>query len=68
MALVLTQALAGAGAVDLSRSMGYTHRQELTKFDYAICLAAALGAALDACGFGDEPMSALARMAEGLGA
>jgi len=29
--------------MDLSRSMGYTYRQELTKFDYAICLAAALG-------------------------
>lgn len=29
-------------AMDLSRSMGYTFRQELTKFDYAICLAAAL--------------------------
>lgn len=28
--------------MDLSESMGYTHRQELTKFDYAICLAAAL--------------------------
>lgn len=28
--------------MDLSRSMGYTYRQELTKFDYAICLAAAL--------------------------
>ena len=23
--------------------MGYTYRQELTKFEYAICLAAALG-------------------------
>lgn len=29
--------------MDLSASMAYTHRQELTKFDYAICLAAALG-------------------------
>lgn len=29
--------------VDLSASMGYTHRQELTKFEYAISLAAALG-------------------------
>ena len=29
--------------LDLSESMGYTHRQELTKFDYAVCLAAALG-------------------------
>jgi uncharacterized protein (DUF58 family) len=28
--------------MDLSRSMGYTYRQTLTKFDYAICLAAAL--------------------------
>jgi uncharacterized protein (DUF58 family) len=28
--------------MDLSESMGYTHRQELTKFDYSICLAAAL--------------------------
>jgi uncharacterized protein (DUF58 family) len=28
---------------DLSASMGYTYRQELTKFEYAICLAAALG-------------------------
>src|SRR6476620_11889133 len=30
-------------AMDLSASMGYTYRQQLTKFDYAICLAAALG-------------------------
>src|SRR5881392_29321 len=29
--------------MDLSGSMAYTHRQELTKLDYAICLAAALG-------------------------
>jgi uncharacterized protein (DUF58 family) len=29
--------------VDLSASMAYTYRQELTKFEYAICLAAALG-------------------------
>ncbi len=28
--------------MDLSPSMDYTYRQELTKFDYAICLAAAL--------------------------
>jgi uncharacterized protein (DUF58 family) len=28
--------------MDQSRSMGYTYRQELTKFEYAICLAAAL--------------------------
>src|SRR5277367_3325372 len=35
--------LAGYLVMDLSGSMGYTYRQELTKFDYAICLAAALG-------------------------
>lgn len=35
--------LTGYLAMDLSGSMGYTYRQELTKFDYAICLAAALG-------------------------
>src|SRR4029079_13738655 len=29
-------------AMDLSQSMAYTYRQELTKFDYSICLAAAL--------------------------
>jgi len=34
--------LTGYLLVDLSESMGYTHRQELTKFDYAVCLAAAL--------------------------
>jgi uncharacterized protein (DUF58 family) len=28
--------------MDLSRSMGYTYRQDLSKFDYSICLAAAL--------------------------
>jgi uncharacterized protein (DUF58 family) len=28
--------------MDLSQSMGYTYRQQLTKFDYCICLAAAL--------------------------
>lgn len=28
--------------LDLSRSMAYTYRQTLTKFDYCICLAAAL--------------------------
>ncbi len=28
--------------MDLSESMAYTYRQELTKFDYSICLAAAL--------------------------
>lgn len=35
--------LNGYLAMDLSASMGFTLRQELTKFDYAICLAAALG-------------------------
>lgn len=34
--------ITGYLVMDLSRSMGYTYRQELTKFDYAICLAAAL--------------------------
>ena len=34
--------LTGYLAVDASRSMGYTYRQEMTKFEYAICLAAAL--------------------------
>jgi uncharacterized protein (DUF58 family) len=29
--------------LDMSESMAYTYRQELTKFDYCICLAAALG-------------------------
>ncbi len=29
--------------LDLSESMGYTYRQKLTKFDYSVCLAAALG-------------------------
>src|SRR5437763_12129105 len=29
--------------MELSASMAYTYRQELTKFEYAICLAAALG-------------------------
>ena len=28
--------------MDLSQSMAYTYRQQLTKFDYAICLAASL--------------------------
>jgi uncharacterized protein (DUF58 family) len=28
--------------MDLSQSMGYTFRQELTKFEYSICLAAAM--------------------------
>ena len=35
--------LNGYLVMDLSASMAYTYRQELTKFDYAICLAAALG-------------------------
>ena len=35
--------ITGYLVMDMSRSMGYTYRQELTKFDYAICLAAALG-------------------------
>lgn len=35
--------LNGYLVMDLSGSMAYTYRQELTKFDYAICLAAALG-------------------------
>jgi len=34
--------LTGYLAMDLSESMAYTYRQELTKFEYAICLAAAL--------------------------
>jgi uncharacterized protein (DUF58 family) len=34
--------ITGYLVMDLSESMGYTYRQELTKFDYAICLAAAL--------------------------
>jgi len=34
--------ITGYLAMDLSRSMAYTYRQDLTKFDYAICLAAAL--------------------------
>ncbi len=35
--------ITGYLVMDTSRSMGYTYRQELTKFDYSICLAAALG-------------------------
>lgn len=35
--------ISGYLLMDLSESMGYTYRQRLTKFDYAICLAAALG-------------------------
>lgn len=34
--------ITGYLVMDLSQSMGYTFRQELTKFDYGICLAAAL--------------------------
>ncbi len=34
--------ITGYLVMDLSQSMAYTLRQELTKFDYAICLAAAL--------------------------
>lgn len=35
--------MSGYLVMDLSKSMGYTYRQELTKFEYGICLAAALG-------------------------
>jgi uncharacterized protein (DUF58 family) len=34
--------ITGYLVMDLSRSMGYTYRQTLTKFEYGICLAAAL--------------------------
>lgn len=34
--------LTGYLAMDLSASMNYTYQQELTKFEYAICLAASL--------------------------
>lgn len=34
--------ITGYLVMDLSQSMGYTFRQQLTKFDYAICLAASL--------------------------
>src|SRR5665647_1015890 len=34
--------ITGYLVMDLSRSMAYTYRQEMTKFDYSICLAAAL--------------------------
>ena len=34
--------ITGYLVMDLSKSMAYTYRQEMTKFDYAICLAAAL--------------------------
>jgi uncharacterized protein (DUF58 family) len=35
--------MTGYLVMDLSKSMGYTYRQELTKFEYSVCLAAALG-------------------------
>src|ERR1700752_959129 len=31
--------ITGYLVMDLSQSMGYTHRQELTKLDYSLCLA-----------------------------
>jgi uncharacterized protein (DUF58 family) len=34
--------ITGYLVMDLSQSMAYTYRQELTKFEYSICLAAAL--------------------------
>jgi len=34
--------ISGYILMDLSESMGYTYRQELTKFDYSTCIAAAL--------------------------
>ncbi len=34
--------ITGYLVMDLSSSMGYTYRQDLSKFDYAICLAASL--------------------------
>lgn len=34
--------ITGYLAMDLSQSMGYTYRQDLSKFDYSICLAASL--------------------------
>ena len=34
--------ITGYIVMDQSKSMGYTYRQDLTKFDYAVCLAAAL--------------------------
>lgn len=34
--------ITGYMLMDLSESMAYTYRQQLTKFDYSICLAAAL--------------------------
>ena len=35
--------MTGYLVMDLSKSMAYTYRQSLTKFEYGICLAAALG-------------------------
>ena len=35
--------ITGYLVMDLSESMAYTYRQELSKFEYAVCLAAALG-------------------------
>jgi len=35
--------ISGYLLMDLSESMAYTYRQELSKFEYCICLAAALG-------------------------
>ena len=34
--------ITGYLVMDLSESMGYTYRQELSKFEYSVCLAAAL--------------------------
>ncbi len=34
--------MTGYLVMDLSRSMGYTYRKEMTKFEYSICLAAAM--------------------------
>jgi len=34
--------ITGYLVINLSRSMGYTYRQEMTKFEYGVCLAAAL--------------------------
>ncbi|MCH2203189.1 MAG: DUF58 domain-containing protein [Fuerstiella sp.] len=34
--------ITGYVLMDLSRSMAYTYQQELTKFDYSVCLAAAI--------------------------
>lgn len=34
--------LTGYLVMDLSQSMGFTHRQQMTKFEYSICLAASL--------------------------